>query len=73
MKKVLYLVVIAITFSACQKKNSYSCKCVSVISGQELNSYPIEAKNSTEASAECYSIQNKHVASGAKTLDCAVR
>lgn len=68
-----YLILVSLLAVGCAKKQQYNCNCVSVISGQTLQDYDIEAKDYTEAAVECYRIQSVHANAGANTLDCKIR
>ena len=53
MKKYYYLLLAIIVFSACQKKNTYHCKCRLRSTGAVVYNRDIEAKNYDDADADC--------------------
>lgn len=60
-------------FASCAKPNNYQCVCLSSITGQNINTYDVKAKDLTTAAGQCYEIQAKHTMSGAQNIDCAIR
>lgn len=67
-----YLILILL-FASCAKPNDYQCVCLSSVTGQNMHTYDLKAKDLTHASGQCYEIQAKHTMSGVHNIDCAIR